>query len=84
VVDPTLTGVHPRSTKLPVPRYTIVQRSSFLVFARTERGADRLAKKLSRDGLKATPSTATARKISEIRLCAAFKTALIAFWWPQM
>jgi ATP-dependent RNA helicase RhlE len=30
------------------------QDGSFLVFARTKRGADRLAKKLSRDGLKAT------------------------------
>jgi ATP-dependent RNA helicase RhlE len=30
------------------------QDGSFLVFARTKRGADRLAKKLSREGLKAT------------------------------
>jgi ATP-dependent RNA helicase RhlE len=30
------------------------EEGSFLVFARTKRGADRLAKKLSRDGLKAT------------------------------
>lgn len=30
------------------------EQGSFLVFARTKRGADRLAKKLSREGLKAT------------------------------